>query len=60
MYLFLSFYSKKSVKTPHLRLAVGESEDEVGDVVLSPFIIITWSNLRFSFILTRLKEVWYF
>lgn len=35
----------------HLRLTVGKSEDEVRDVVLSSFVLFTWSSLRFSFIL---------
>lgn len=37
----------------HLRLTVGKSEDEVGDVVLPSLVLFTWSSLGFSFILKR-------
>lgn len=40
----------------HLRLAVGKSEDEVGDVVLPTFVLFARSSLRFSFILKMRRQ----
>ena len=57
--LFLCVISHQ-IQTTDVRLAVGKSENEVGDVVLSSFLIFTWSVLRFSVILNGLKEVQYF
>lgn len=45
------------MKLMHLRLAVGKSEDEVGDVVLSSFVLFTLSSLRFSVILSVINTV---
>lgn len=40
----------------HLRLAVGKSEDEVGDVVLPTFVLFALSRLSFSFILKMCRQ----
>lgn len=45
------------MKLMHLRLAVGKSEDEVGDVVLPSFVLFTLSSLRFSVILNVINTV---
>lgn len=43
----------KKQKNADSRLAVGESENEVGDVVLPPPVTVTWPLLRLSVILIR-------